>query len=259
MKKVFYCFNFAVFSILFTACVGFVQNGITDKTYPADIVFLPAAVEGRIFYGNKTERLAENDLNIKIKNGIRYPVSDPLLALSGVTAEKGRLNLFFNPFSGDDGNLKKNKYTVYFTISEIEQKIKQSILIYSDSRGRQYIKQSFKANGIFYTFRNSFSNSFVQFPYMFCEIKKGKNIYEVFAVDKNSVYEKRFLEEGILDENREYFIFSNNILAARFTKTGYTVYLRDSESVLKKSIAVILSIFKFIEESEQNTTPLIKM
>ena len=124
MKKVFYCFNFAVFSILFTACVGFVQNGITDKTYPADIVFLPAAVEGRIFYGNKTERLAENDLNIKIENGIRYPVSDPLLALSGVTAEKGRLNLFFNPFSGDDGNLKKNKYTVYFTISEIEQKIK---------------------------------------------------------------------------------------------------------------------------------------
>lgn len=95
---------------------------------------------------------------------------------------------------------------------------------------------------------------------MFCEIQDGKKIYKVFAVGENwqsgsdsESGEKRFITQGIKNESQKYVVVSGNSIAADFTKSEYNLYPADSESaaVLKESIAVVLSVFRFIEENEK--------
>lgn len=97
-------------------CLRLTQEKFTDETYPSTIIFSDETANGSIFY--KKENLSKNDLKIRIKNGIKYPVSNPFLALNGITAENDSLNFFFHPFSSDVGNFMKQKYTVYFTVDD---------------------------------------------------------------------------------------------------------------------------------------------
>lgn len=288
MKKVFICSNSFVFAsaaaflvltaCLFSSCVSLAQDKFIDDAYPAETV-LSAETEilsGKIFYGDSDSGKAKsnskksyetsgneaggNDLKIRIKKGMKYPVSNPLLALNGSKTENGSVNVFFSPFSGEDGNMMKNRYKAFLTFGGVEKKLNQSVLLYKDSRGRQYIKKTFKSGGISYKFQNSFSDIYVKYPYMFCEIQDGKKIYKVFAVDENwrsgsdsESVEKRFVTQGIRNEKQKYIVVSGNSIVADFTRSEYTLYPRDSESaaVLKESIAVVLSVFRFIEENEK--------
>ena len=249
MKTVFFGYNLIVLSIFFTSCVSLTHEKFTDETYPSNIIFPDETANGNIFYEN--ENLSKNDLKIQIKKGIKYSVSNPLLALSGNTAENGSFNFFFNPFSGDDGNFMKQKYKVNFTVDGVEQKIKQTVLIYKDNRGRQYIKRFFTVNGASYKFQNSISNLYVKYPYMFCEITKGDNIYKIFTVGENFNSEKRFIDQGIKNENQNYIVILNGTAVASFTKKEYRLYTQNSQEMLKKSIAIISSVFRFIEENEK--------
>lgn len=289
MKKVFICSSGFVFAsaaaflvltaCLFSSCVSLAQDKFIDEAYPSETV-LSAETEilsGKIFYedsDNKSEtesksknsaetsgkEIGGNDLKIRIKKGMKYPVSNPLLALSGAKSENGSMNVFFTPFSGDDGNMMKNKYKAFLTVGGVEKKLSQSVLVYKDNRGRQYVKKTFKSGGVSYKFQNSFSDFYVKYPYMFCEIQDGKKIYKVFAVGENwqsgsdsESGEKRFITQGIRNESQKYVVVSGNSIAADFTKSEYNLYPADSESaaVLKESIAVVLSVFRFIEENEK--------
>lgn len=291
MKKVFICSNRFVFAFaaflfftacIFSSCVSLAQDRFIDEAYPSEAVLPDPAeiVSGKIFYeargGGKNkaksrsrksgetvdEGTDENDLKIRIKKGMKYPVSNPLLALSGSKTENGSMNVFFTPFSGDDGNMMKNKYKAFLTVGGVEKKLSQSVLVYKDSRGLQYIKKTFKSGGVSYKFQNSFSDFYVKYPYMFCEIQDGKKLCKVFAVDENyksgfgsESGEKRFITQGIRNESQKYVVVSGNSIAADFTKSDYNLYPADSESaaVLKESIAVVLSVFRFIEENENKS------
>lgn len=288
MKKVFICSKGFVFAsaaaflvltaCLFSSCVSLAQDKFIDDAYPAETVLSSETeiLSGKIFYEDSDSKseteskgkesaetsgkeIGGNDLKIRIKKGMKYPVSNPLLALSGAKTENGSMNVFFTPFSGEDGNMMKNRYKAFLTFGGVEKKLNQSVLLYKDSRGRQYIKKTFKSGGISYKFQNSFSDIYVKYPYMFCEIQDGKKIYKVFAVDENwrsgsdsESVEKRFVTQGIRNEKQKYIVVSGNSIVADFTRSEYTLYPRDSEgsAVLKESIAVVLSVFKFIEENE---------
>lgn len=224
MKKVFiyskkFFFSFVIFSVIFfISCTSLSQDKFIDENYPSE--FLESensdVVSGKVFYENNQNHteyeIDLDDIKIRIKKGIKYPVSNPLLALSDVKAENGSLNVFFRPFSGGDSNLLKNKYKVFLTIDEAEQKLKQSFLIYKDNRGKQYIKKTFKVGNVSYKFQNSFSDFYVEYPYMFCEITNGDEIYKVFAVDEDyqnnsdsKSGEKRFISQGIKNKNMLFF------------------------------------------------------
>lgn len=289
MKKVFICSKGFVFAsaaaflvltaCLFSSCVSLAQDKFIDDAYPAETVLSSETeiLSGKIFYEDSDSKseteskgkesaetsgkeIGGNDLKIRIKKGMKYPVSNPLLALNGSKTENGSVNVFFSPFSGEDGNMMKNRYKAFLTFGGVEKKLNQSVLLYKDSRGRQYIKKTFKSGGISYKFQNSFSDIYVKYPYMFCEIQDGKKIYKVFAVDENwrsgsdsESVEKRFVTQGIRNEKQKYIVVSGNSIVADFTRSEYTLYPRDSESaaVLKESIAVVLSVFRFIEENEK--------
>lgn len=276
MKKVFIFHNFIYlfFVVLSVSCTSLSQDKFIDETYPEKIYFLSETefTNGKIIYENKHKQSSENfdrkinekknntDLKISVKNGMKYPVSNPLLALDDITVKDGSLNVFFTPFSGEDRNLIKCKYKVFFTIANNEEELNQSILIYKDNRGRQYLKKTFKVGNVSYKFQNSFSNFYVKLPYMFCEIANGNNIYKVFAVDNldenylnvfdSKVGEKRFIEQCLKNKNQKYAIVLNDSLVASFTNSEYKLYAPDSEDFLKKSIVIILSIFRFIENYE---------
>lgn len=276
MKKVFIYSKISIFvfvatflifaTYLLSSCTSLSQDKFIDENYPSE--FLESensdVVSGKIFYENNqnhTEyKIDINDLTIRIKKGIKYPVSNPLLALSDVKAENGSLNVFFRPFSGDDGNLKKQKYKAFLTIDGVEKKINQSVIIYKDNRGKQYIKKTFKIGEVSYKFQNSFSDFYVEYPYMFCEITNGDKIYKVFAVDEDyqsnlssKSGEKRFISQGIKNENQKYIVVLGNSIIAEFTKSEYKIYQTTDGNVpnLKKSVAIILSMFRFIEEDEK--------
>lgn len=238
--KNFIFFIFGVFCII--SCTSLSQDKFIDETYPYEAISPTESenIGGKIFYESNEnlneDKITTDDLIIKIKKGIKYPVSNPLLALSDIKIEKGALNVFFNFFSGEDGNLMKYKYKAFMTINSIERKINQSILIYKDNRGRQYIKKTFKIKNVTYKFQNSFSDFYTEYPYMFCEITNGEKIYKVFAIN----------------ENQKYVIILDNNIVADFTKSEYKLYNANSENstILKESIAIILSTFNFIEKNE---------
>ena len=259
----FIFFIFGVFCLI--SCTSLSQDKFIDETYPYEAISLTESetIGGKIFYENNKnfneDKITTDDLIIKIKKGIKYPVSNPLLALSDIKIEKGAMNVFFNFFSGEDGNLMKYKYKAFMKINNIERKINQSILIYKDNRGRQYIKKTFKIKNVTYKFQNSFSDFYTEYPYMFCEITNGEKIYKVFAINENSQNvsdsesgEKKFISQGIKNENQKYVIILDNSIVADFTKSEYKLYNSNSENstILKESIAIILSTFNFIEKNE---------
>ena len=250
MRTAYWCSSVLLVLLFFASCVSLATEPFSDDTYPTDITLSAETARGCLFYGDEGGQVSGHDMRIRIKNGRAYPVSNPLLALDGLTAEGGALNFLFGLFSGDDGHLRKQSYKAYLTVDGDEQVLKRSMLLYKDERGRQYIKRSFTADGTRYTFQHSFSDFFVAYPYMFCELQNGDDTYKVFAVDGQAGYEKRFVTQGILNERQQYVIFRGNALVARFTRTGYVLYATDSPAVLKKSIAVIAGVFRFIAERE---------
>lgn len=250
MRTAYWCSSVLLISLFFVSCVSLATEPFSDDTYPADITFSAETARGCLCYGDEGGVLSAHDMRIRIKNGRAYPVSNPLLALDGLTAEGGALNLLFGFFSGDDGHLRKQSYKVSLTVDGDEQVLKQSMLLYKDERGRQYVMRTFTTDGTRYTFQHSFSDFFVAYPYMFCELQNGGDTYKVFAVDGQEGCEKRFVAQGILNERQQYVIFRGNALVARFTRSGYVLYATDSPAVLKKSIAVIAGMFRFIAEQE---------
>lgn len=250
MRTAYWCSSVLLLSLLFASCVSLATEPFSDDTYPADITLSDETARGSLFYGDEDGPLSAHDMRIRIKTGRAYPVSNPLLALNDITAEGGALHFLSGFFSGDDGHLRKQPYKAYLTVDGDEQVLKQSMLLYKDERGRQYVKRSFTADGTRYIFQNSFSDFFVAYPYLFCELQNGNDSYKVFAVGGQEGGEKRFVAQGILDDSQQYVIFRGNALVARFTRNDYVLYAADSPAVLKKNIAVIAGVFRFIAEQE---------
>ncbi len=247
------------------SCASILPEKFADMEYPANFASADETSSGKIIFTDaskggkniddaknaRTPSCSSSDVVVAVKKGIKYPVSNPLLAFRGGKAEKGTLNFFFMPFVGNDSHLSRNRYRAYLTVGGVRQELKQNILIFAYKKDRAYLKRSFVLNGLSYRFQDAFSDSYVKYPYMFGEVSGSQGVYKIFAVDENAKYEKRFLSNSIINGNGGFLVFFEGSLVARFSKTDYTLYGNTDGNASREIVAVVSSIFRFIEENEK--------